>query len=103
MTLKRLALAGVFIVQAMIAAPIAGAYPNWDAIASCESGNNWHINTGNGYQGGLQWAPGTWAAYKPAGAPASAAAATREQEIAAANRLYAMSGTSPWPTCGRLG
>ena len=27
----------------------------WDRIARCESGNNWHINTGNGYYGGLQF------------------------------------------------
>ena len=32
----------------------------WDQVARCESGNNWAINTGNGYQGGLQFAPGTW-------------------------------------------
>jgi len=103
MTLNKLALAGVLTVQAMLAAPIAAAYPNWDAIAQCESGGNWSINTGNGYSGGLQWAPGTWAANKPAGAPASASAASRAQEIAAANNLYAKAGVSPWPVCGARG
>ncbi len=28
---------------------------NWDAVANCESGGNWHINTGNGFYGGLQF------------------------------------------------
>ena len=32
---------------------------NWDAIAACESGGNWAINTGNGYYGGLQFSPAT--------------------------------------------
>lgn len=34
---------------------------NWDAIAACESGNNWGTNTGNGFYGGLQFLPSTWA------------------------------------------
>ncbi len=103
MTLKRLALTGVLIIQAMIAAPIAAATPNWDAIASCESGNNWAINTGNGYHGGLQFLPSTWAAngglqYAPA-----AHLATRDEQIAVANTLYAKAGVAPWPVCGQLG
>ena len=36
---------------------------NWDAVAACESGGNWAINTGNGYQGGLQFSPGTWSSH----------------------------------------
>ena len=35
---------------------------NWDAVAACESGGNWSINTGNGYYGGLQFTMGTWRA-----------------------------------------
>src|SRR4051794_41440497 len=35
----------------------------WDNVAQCESGGNWHINTGNGYYGGLQFTQGTWANY----------------------------------------
>ncbi|HTH05652.1 MAG TPA: transglycosylase family protein, partial [Ilumatobacteraceae bacterium] len=35
----------------------------WDQIAQCESGGNWHINTGNGYYGGLQFLTSTWLAY----------------------------------------
>ena len=29
----------------------------------CESGGNWSINTGNGYYGGLQFSPSTWAEF----------------------------------------
>lgn len=34
---------------------------NWDAIAQCESGGNWHIDST--YDGGLQFHPETWLAY----------------------------------------
>jgi LysM repeat protein len=69
----------------------------WDKIASCESGGNWAINTGNGYYGGLQFTQQTWAgagglAYAP-----RADLATREQQIAVASKL----SLSNWPVCGR--
>ena len=79
----------------------------WDRLARCESGGNWHANTGNGYYGGLQWNPRSWNAFKDAGAPASAASASREQEIAAADRYRAYEqsqgrgGYGPWPSCAR--
>jgi len=59
----------------------AAPTPNWDAIAQCESGGNWHANTGNGEYGGLQFKPDTWARYGGVGNPA---AASREQQIAVA-------------------
>ncbi|MGF2946377.1 resuscitation-promoting factor RpfC [Mycobacterium sp. Lab-001] len=71
--------------------------PNWDAIAQCESGGNWHIDTGNGEFGGLQFKPGTWARYGGVGNPA---AASREEQIAVANRVFAEEGLDPWPKCG---
>lgn len=40
------------------AAPASTSGVNWDAIAQCESGGNWSINTGNGFYGGLQFTPG---------------------------------------------
>lgn len=86
-----------------VAPPAVHQSVNWDRVASCESGNNWAINTGNGYEGGLQWAPGTWSANKPAGAPSHAYNASREQQIQAAETLYAKQGRSPWPVCGKLG
>ena len=41
----------------------------WDALAQCESGGNWAINTGNGYYGGLQFNLGTWQSYGGTGLP----------------------------------
>jgi resuscitation-promoting factor RpfC len=77
------------------AAPLG---PNWDAIAQCESGGNWHANTGNGEYGGLQFKPSTWARYGGVGNPA---AASRVQQIAVANRVFAEEGVEPWPKCGK--
>ena len=68
----------------------------WDALAQCESGGNWSINTGNGYSGGLQFSPSTWAAYGGTGDPASA---SREQQIAVAERILAGQGWGAWPSC----
>jgi hypothetical protein len=75
----------------------AGPTPNWDAVAQCESGGNWHANTGNGEYGGLQFKPATWAQYGGVGNPA---AASREQQIAVANRVLADQGLDAWPKCG---
>ena len=75
----------------------AAPTPNWDAIAQCESGGNWAANTGNGDYGGLQFKMATWQHYGGVGNPA---AATKEQQIAVANRLFADQGVEPWPTCG---
>jgi resuscitation-promoting factor RpfB len=73
---------------------------NWDAVAACESGGNWHINTGNGFYGGLQFDYGTWQSNGGGAYADRADLATREQQIAVANRLYAARGSSPWPVCG---
>jgi len=73
---------------------------NWDAVASCESGGNWQINTGNGFYGGLQFDSGTWLAYGGGAYAPRADLASRDQQIAVASRLYASRGSSPWPVCG---
>ncbi|MCU1658565.1 MAG: transglycosylase, partial [Pseudonocardiales bacterium] len=73
---------------------------NWDAVAACESGGNWHINTGNGFYGGLQFDSGTWLSNGGGAYASRADLASREQQIAVANRLYAARGSSPWPVCG---
>src|ERR1700751_1714687 len=73
----------------------------WDAVAGCESGGNWGINTGNGYHGGLQFSQGTWAAHGGGEFATSANQATREQQIAFAERVLATQGRGPWPVCGR--
>lgn len=68
----------------------------WDALAQCESSGNWGINTGNGYAGGLQFSQSTWEAYGGAGSPANA---SREQQIAVAERVQAGQGWGAWPSC----
>jgi hypothetical protein len=79
---------------------VAEAEPDWDAIAACESGGNWHANTGNGYYGGLQFSPGTWQAN---GGHGSAANASREEQIRVARNVLAGQGIGAWPVCGRRG
>jgi len=74
---------------------------NWDAVANCESGGNWHINTGNGFYGGLQFDYSTWLSNGGGAYAERADLATREEQIAIANKLYAARGSSPWPVCGR--
>lgn len=70
---------------------------NWDAIAQCESGGNWGINTGNGFYGGLQFTQSTWEAY---GGTGSANNASREQQIAVAENVLVGQGIGAWPVCG---
>ncbi len=72
----------------------------WDRVAACESGGNWAINTGNGYHGGLQFSPGTWAAHGGTQYAPTANQATKAQQIAIAERVLATQGKGAWPTCG---
>jgi hypothetical protein len=73
---------------------------NWDAIAQCESGGNWGINTGNGFSGGLQFTSSTWHANGGAG---SAHTASREEQIRVAENVLHSQGIHAWPVCGRRG
>jgi resuscitation-promoting factor RpfA len=72
----------------------------WDKVARCESGGNWAINTGNGYQGGLQFSPGTWRSHGGGEYAPSAHMATKEEQIAVAERVLASQGRGAWPVCG---
>ena len=78
----------------------AAPTPNWDAIAQCESGGNWGINTGNGYLGGLQFTSSTWHANGGSGSPAGA---SREEQIRVAENVLRTQGIGAWPVCGRRG
>ncbi len=71
----------------------------WDDLARCESGGNWSINTGNGYYGGLQFNYGTWHDYGGGEFADYPHQASREQQIAVAERLRAARGYAPWPAC----
>ncbi|WP_304412916.1 transglycosylase family protein [Blastococcus sp. URHD0036] len=75
---------------------------DWDAVARCESGGNWSINTGNGYYGGLQFSQRTWDAFGGRAYAARADLAGKAQQIAVAEEVLAAQGPGAWPTCGRL-
>jgi hypothetical protein len=93
------AFAGAFAVAALaFSAGTANADSvNWDAIAQCESGGNWSTNTGNGFYGGLQFSPATWASNGGIGNPARA---PREEQIRVAENVLATQGIGAWPKCG---
>lgn len=97
-TLAAVSIAGVALSASAANAAVPATAPasTWDSLAQCESGGNWGINTGNGYAGGLQFSPSTWAAY---GGTGSAANASREQQIAVAEKVRAGQGWGAWPAC----
>lgn len=107
MFLRSLAVS-VATVATVLTAPTANANSgdwsvDWDSVAHCESSGNWSINTGNGYHGGLQFAPGTWAGHGGHEFAPSAHLATKEQQIIVAERVLKTQGRGAWPTCGRRG
>jgi resuscitation-promoting factor RpfB len=80
--------------------PISDSGLNWDALADCESGGDWHINTGNGFYGGLQFDYSTWLSNGGGVYAERADLASREEQIAIGTKLYNARGSSPWPVCG---
>ncbi|GAA4259506.1 transglycosylase family protein [Dietzia aurantiaca] len=101
-TAVKAVIAGTALSAAGLAfAPGANAAPDsdWDRLAQCESGGNWGINTGNGYHGGLQFSQGTWAAYGGTQFAPTANQASREQQIAIAEKTLAGQGWGAWPAC----
>lgn len=97
-TLAAVSIAGIALSASAANAAVPSTAPasTWDSLAQCESGGNWGINTGNGYSGGLQFSASTWAAH---GGTGSAANASREQQIAVAQRVQASQGWGAWPAC----
>ena len=96
----RAAVAGIALGAplALTAAPAqAASAAQWDAVAQCESGGNWAINTGNGYYGGLQFALSTWQGFGGQGNPA---AASKAEQIRIAEKVLAVQGKGAWPVCG---
>ncbi|WKX20570.1 MULTISPECIES: resuscitation-promoting factor protein RpfA [unclassified Streptomyces] len=100
-----IAVAGV--TGAAVAAPLmaagnasAATASEWDAVAQCESGGNWSINTGNGYYGGLQFSASTWAAYGGTQYASTADQASKAQQIEIAEKVLAGQGKGAWPVCG---
>ena len=86
-------------VVALEAPSQAASTGTWNRIAQCESGGRWHINTGNGYYGGLQISPSTWRGYggrKFAHLPNQA---TKREQIRIAERIQNGQGWGAWPSC----
>jgi hypothetical protein len=84
-------------------APAPSGGVNWSAIAACESGGNWSINTGNGFYGGLQFTEGTWLANGGGQYAPSANLASPSEQMAVAERVLASQGIGAWPVCGANG
>ncbi|WP_115328178.1 resuscitation-promoting factor [Mycolicibacterium gilvum] len=111
----RLPVANVVITPAVDGVLRVGAKPGtevpevrnggtWDALARCEAGGNWSINTGNGYFGGVQFDQNTWERNGGLRYAQRADLATREEQIAIAEVTRARQGWGAWPTCsGRIG
>src|SRR4051812_46026437 len=71
----------------------------WNKVAACESSSNWSINTGNGYYGGLQFPQSTWESYGGTRYAGRADLATRDQQIAVAEKVLDGQGPGAWPQC----
>jgi hypothetical protein len=98
-TIAKVAAVGIIAGAPLgLAVGTANAAPgmDWDALAQCEASGNWGANTGNGYYGGLQFTQQTWNGYGGQGNPANA---SREQQIAVAERVLAGQGRNAWPAC----
>jgi resuscitation-promoting factor RpfB len=111
----RLPVANVVVAPARAGVVRVGAKPGtevpavsnghtWDALAQCEAGGNWGINTGNGFYGGVQFDQNTWERNGGLRYAARADLATREEQIAIAEVTRARQGWGAWPVCsGRVG
>lgn len=73
----------------------------WDRVATCESSNNWSINSGNGFYGGLQFTKSTWVGFGGGKYASSAQYATRDQQIYVAQATLRVQGPGAWPVCSK--
>lgn len=92
----------VVLVAGTFTAPAnAATMKTWNRLAKCESGGRWHINTGNGYYGGLQISGGTWRAYGGKKYARDAHRASKTQQVRVAKRIQHRQGWGAWPACSR--
>lgn len=92
---------GAGMAMPLIATGVADAadVDTWNKVAACESSNNWDINTGNGYYGGLQFKQSTWEAFGGTVYASRADLATKDQQIAVAEKVLKGQGPGAWPVC----
>lgn len=79
----------------------AASLHTWQRLAHCESGGRWHLNTHNGYYGGLQFSPSTWRSYGGRHFARQASGASRHHQIRVAERVRRHQGWGAWPSCSR--
>ncbi|MBD5830847.1 transglycosylase family protein [Janibacter melonis] len=96
-----LAATGAVVGGIGLASSAGAAGTVWDRVAACESGQNWSINTGNGYYGGLQFSAQTWSGFGGGRYAAYAHQATRSQQIEIAQKVLRVQGPGAWPVCSR--
>ncbi|MFF3957737.1 peptidoglycan DD-metalloendopeptidase family protein [Streptomyces sp. NPDC001890] len=92
---------GAGLALPLLTAASAGAASTdvWEKVAACESTGDWHINSGNGYFGGLQFTRSTWAAYGGTVYAPRADLATRDEQISIAEKVLDAQGPGAWPGC----
>ncbi len=98
--------AGLATVTALAATPLLVSAPahaafgeTWDRLSQCEAGGDWAINTGNGYYGGVQFSQSTWEGFGGTQYAPRADLASREQQIATAEKTLDVQGWGAWPAC----
>ncbi|MFJ9798499.1 transglycosylase family protein [Streptomyces sp. NPDC101145] len=97
------------VTGSAIALPLLGAgtasaadAATWDRVAECETGGMWSADLGNGYYGGLQLSQETWQAYGGTAYAPRADLASRSEQIAVAEKVYAAQGSAAWETCAPI-
>jgi hypothetical protein len=96
------ALISAVLLAATLAAPAdAATRKTWNRLAKCESGGRWHINTHNGYYGGLQISGGTWRAYGGKRLASMPHKATKGEQVRIARKIQKRQGWGAWPSCSR--
>ncbi|MFJ8947377.1 transglycosylase family protein [Streptomyces sp. NPDC102395] len=72
----------------------------WDRVAECESGGSWSANQGGGEYGGLSLSQEDWDKYGGSDYASRPDLASRNQQIAVAQKVLAGEGVGAWGTCG---
>ncbi len=96
-----IACSATFVTGVSLGAPAQAVGSVWDAVAACESGGHWAINTHNGYYGGLQFSAATWKLFGGARYTLRPDRASRGLQIAIARRVLVVQGPVAWPACGK--
>ncbi|MGK5628170.1 transglycosylase family protein [Streptomyces sp. URMC 123] len=96
--------AGIALPLIGVSQADAASVDTWDKVAECESTGNWNINTGNGYYGGLQFTQSTWKAFGGTAYAPRADQASKDEQIAVAEKVLKGQGPGAWPVCsGKAG